>query len=162
MPDRRFAFIAVLLALVFAAVAQDSVPIIFLPPPMEGAGTISLGIFDAAGKLVRVLHREAAMEEFKQGENGLITHWDGRDDAGQPVARGKYGVRGWLVGNLGVEGVAFHGNDWIKEESPRFTRVISVKGVGRDEVQVTLRTADGKEETLGWKLKREGGAPPPN
>ncbi|MEO6788707.1 MAG: hypothetical protein ABI318_21505, partial [Chthoniobacteraceae bacterium] len=32
----------------------------------------------------------------------------------------------------------------------------------RDEVQVTLRTADGKEETLGWKLKREGGAPPPN
>jgi hypothetical protein len=162
MPDRRFTFAAVLLALALAAVAQENVPIIFLPPPMDGAGTISLGIFNAAGKLIRVLHREAGQEEFKVGENGLITRWDGRDDAGQPAQPGKYGVRGWMSGNLGVEGVAFHGNDWIKEESPRFTRVVGVKGVGRDDVQVTLRTSDGKEETLGWKLAREGEPPPKN
>jgi hypothetical protein len=162
MRDRRFTLAAVLLALALPAFAQDNVPIIFLPPPMDGPGTISLGIYDGAGKIVRVLHREAVVDEFKQGENGLITRWDGRDDAGQPVPRGKYGVRGWMIGNLGVEGVAFHGNDWIKEESPRFTRVTSLKGVGRDEVQVTLRTADGKEETLGWKLARAGDAPSPN
>ena len=149
-----------LLALVLAAFAQESVPILFVPPPMEG--TISLGIFNGSGKLVRVLHREAGQEEFKVGENGLATLWDGRDGAGQPAAPGKYNVGGWMSGNLGVEGVAFHGNDWIKEESPRFTRVVSVKGVGRDEVQVTLRTADDKEETLGWKLAREGAPPPPN
>lgn len=160
MPDRRFAPVAVLFALVLAAFAQESVPILFLPPPMEG--TISLGIFNSTGKLVRVLHREAGQEEFKVGENGLATRWDGRDAAGQPVPLGKYSVSGWMSGNLGVEGVAFHGNDWIKEESPRFTRVVSVKGVGRDEVQVTLRTADGKEETLGWKLAREGAPPPQN
>ena len=147
-----------LLALAFAAFAQESVPIVFLPPPMDG--TISLGIFNGAGQLIRVLHREAGQEEFKAGENGLITRWDGRSASGEPVPPGKYGARGWMVGNLGVEGVAFHGNDWIKDESPRFTRVLGVKGVGRDDVQVTLRTVDGKEETLGWKLAREGTPPP--
>ena len=160
MPDRRFTPVVLLLAFVLAAFAQESVPILFLPPPMEG--TISLGIFDATGKLVRVLHREAGQEEFKVGENGLATRWDGRDAAGQPMPHGKYRVGGWTSGNLGVEGVAFHGNDWIKDDSPRFTRVVGVKGVGRDEVQVTLSTADGKEETLGWKLAREGAPPPPN
>lgn len=160
MPDRRFIPVALLLALVLGAFAQEGVPIVFLPPPMEG--TLSVGIFNATGKLVRVLHRESAQEEFKVGENGLATRWDGRDDSGQPAPPGKYGVSGWMTGNLGVEGVAFHGNDWIKEESPRFTRVVAVKGVGRDEVQVTLRTADGKEETLGWKLARAGEPPPQN
>ncbi len=151
-----------LLAIAFPAFAQESVPIMFLPPPMDGAGTITLGIFSGAGKLVRTLNRESAIEEFKQGENGLITKWDGRDDAGQPVPFGQYGVRGWMSGNLAVEGIAFHGNDWIKEESPRYTRVLSVKGVGRDDVQVVLRTLDGKESTLAWKLSREGEPPAPN
>ncbi len=160
MPDRRSFLLALLLALALPVFAQEGAPIIFLPPPMDGGGAISLGVFNGAGKLVRILHREAAVDEFKQAENGLITRWDGRDDSGQQLPPGKYGVRGWMSGNLGVEGVAFHGNDWIKEESPRFTRVTALKGVGRDEVQVTLRTADGKEETLGWKLAREGDAPP--
>ena len=162
MPDRRLPILAMLLAIALPAFAQESVPVVFLPPPMEGAGTISLGIFNAAGKLIRTLHREATVDEFKQGENGLITRWDGRDDAGQPVPLGKYGVRGWMSGNLGVEGVAFHGNDWIKDESPRYTRVLAVNGVGRDDVQVVLRTADGKESTLGWKLSREGDPPEPS
>lgn len=158
MPDRRFPLIAALFALALSAGAQDSVPIVFLPPPMDG--TLSLGIFSDAGKLVRALHREAGHEEFKVAENGLVTRWDGRDGAGVPAPLGKYKVSGWTTGDLGVEGVAFHGNDWIKEESPRFTRVVAIKGMGRDEVQVTLRTADGKEETLGWKLARVGEAPP--
>ena len=164
MPDRRFPFLAALLAIAFTctAGAQEGVPITFLPPPMDGPGTISLGIFNGAGKMIRVLHREAPLDDFKKGENGLITKWDGLDAAGQPAAPGKYGVRGWMAGNLGVEGVAFHGNDWIKDESPRYTRVLAVKGVGRDDVQVTLRTADGKEATLGWKLAREGAPPPEN
>jgi hypothetical protein len=158
MPDVRIAFLVALLFRCFAAFAEDGLPIVFLPPPMEG--TISLGIFDASGKLVRVLHREAELKDFTAGENGLVTRWDGRDDAGQPLPPGKYGARGWMAGDLVVEGVAFHGNDWIKDDSPRFTRVVSVKNNGRDEVRVTLRTADGKEETLAWKLSREGAAPP--
>ena len=96
MPDCRLPILAMLLAIVLPAFAQESVPITFLPPPMDGAGTISLGIFDGAGKLIRLLHRESAIDGFKQGENGLITKWDGRDDAGQPAPLGQYGVRGWM------------------------------------------------------------------
>jgi hypothetical protein len=164
MPDRRFPILAALLAIVLtcAAAALDGVPITFIPPPMDGPGTISLGIFNNAGKMIRILHREAPVDDFKKGENGLMTRWDGLDSTGQAAAPGKYGVRGWMAGNLGVEGVAFHGNDWIKDESPRYTRVLAVKGVGRDDVQVTLRTADGKDATLGWKLSREGAPPPEN
>src|SRR6266478_2198733 len=114
MPDLRTVILGALLALALptvqaaggeAPVASEGMTIVFLPPPMEG--TISLGIFNGAGKLVRVLHREAAQADFKIGENGLITRWDGRDDAGQPLPPGKYRVAGWMAGDLGVEGVAF-------------------------------------------------------
>lgn len=162
MRNLRVYFFLALLAYVFPVSGQEGTPIIFLPPPMEGGGTISIGIFNAAGKLVRVLHRHASVDDFKQGENGLITRWDGKDDAGQNLPAGKFSVRGLMAGDLGVEGVAFHGNDWFKEDAPRYSRVVALKGVGRDEVQVTLRTLDGKDETLGWKLAREGAEPPVN
>jgi hypothetical protein len=168
MPDHLPSFLSALLALAFPVFAQDpgrpvprkgeGLPIMFLPPPMKG--TISLGIYNRAGKLVRILHREAGESEFQVGENGLLTRWDGCDDAGQILPPGKYTASGWMVGDLGVEGVAFHGNDWIKDESPRYQRVTEVKNVGRDQVRVTLRTVDGKDETLGWNLSQEGVAPP--
>ena len=41
-------------------------------------GTLSLGVFTKAGKLVRILKREASTEkDFTVGLNGLITQWDG-------------------------------------------------------------------------------------
>jgi hypothetical protein len=54
-----------------------------------------------------------------------MASWDGKDDAGQPVAAGRYRVRGYLVGDgLRAEGVAYHFNDWIDDEkSPRITRI---------------------------------------
>ncbi len=69
----------------------------FLPPPMEGA--FSLGIYDKSGKLVRTLHREAKMDEFGIALNGLITHWDGKDDSGAQMPAGKYFARGFCVGD---------------------------------------------------------------
>src|ERR1041384_2763377 len=78
-----------------------SVPLRFVPPPMEG--TISLGIFDSNGKLLRVLHREAKIDIFTVEENSLSTTWDGKDDAGQDMPAGKYRARGYLVGKLKVE-----------------------------------------------------------
>ena len=172
MSDRRTVFLTALLALATPAFSAetgdatappaDGVPVMFLPPPMEGAVNFGIGIYNGAGKLVRVLHREAALEDFKVGENGLITRWDGRGDTGQPLPPGKYNVSGWSVGDLGVEGVAFHGNDWIKDDSPRYARVTEVKNLGRDEVRVTLRTIEDKDETLAWKLSREGTEPPKN
>jgi hypothetical protein len=139
---------------------KDGVSITFLPPPIEG--TISLGIYDAAGKLVRVLHREAAPTEknFFIGLNGLVTKWDGRDDAGQPLSAGKYHARGWMLGDQKIAGVAFHGNDWIVEDGPRYQRVLGLKAVGRDEVQILLKDVEGKEHAISRALPVAGAAEP--
>src|SRR5436190_11167600 len=84
-----------------SAVAARSVPLRFVPPPMEG--TISLGIWDANDKLVRVLHCEAKIDKFTVEENSLSTTWDGKNDLGEDLPAGKYRARGYLVGKLKVE-----------------------------------------------------------
>src|SRR5438132_1011440 len=58
--------------------ATRSVRISFVPPPLDG--TISLGIYDLNGKLVRLLHQQASVEEFTIGADALQTKWDGKDD----------------------------------------------------------------------------------
>jgi hypothetical protein len=65
-------------------------------------GTISLGIYDHSGKLVRVLHREASGDEFVAALDGYITHWDGLDDAGKPLPPGHYSASGYMVGAVTV------------------------------------------------------------
>src|SRR5213593_4033933 len=78
-----------------------SVRVSFVPPPLEG--TISLGIYDATGKLVRVLHQEAQLNEFTIGADALVTQWDGKNDAGEDLPARKYRARGYLVAALKVE-----------------------------------------------------------
>jgi len=118
--------------------------ITFLPPPMEG--TLSLGIYDKKGKLVRVMVREASEKEFTIGLNGLITFWDGKDDAGKVMPPGIYSARGYSVGAVEVEGVALHGNDWITDEdAPRPARVVDLHDAGNDKIDVALRAVDGTE-----------------
>jgi hypothetical protein len=78
-----------------------SVRISFVPPPLEGR--ISLGIYDPKGKLLRVLHHEADLNEFKIGADALVTQWDGKNDKGEDLPAGKYHARGYLVGPLKVE-----------------------------------------------------------
>jgi hypothetical protein len=78
-----------------------NVRISFVPPPLEGK--ISLGIYDAQGKLVRVLHHEADLREFIIGADALVTQWDGKNDNGEDLPAGKYHARGYLVGPLKVE-----------------------------------------------------------
>ena len=75
-----------------------SVRIRFVPPPLEG--TISLGIYDQSGKLVRVLQQQAQLDEFAIGADGLITQWDGKNDDEQDLPSGKYHARGYLIGSL--------------------------------------------------------------
>jgi hypothetical protein len=114
------------LALVFAvsllqAALRDTQEIAFAVP---GQGLITLGVFNKAGKLVRMLHELDGEEAFRIGLNGYITQWDGRDDAGQKVPAGRYFLRGYLIGNLTVEGEAFHFNDWVSSaESPMPRRI---------------------------------------
>lgn len=108
-----------------ATVPARNIRISFVPPPLDG--TISLGIYDAKGKLVRVLFREADINEFTIGHDALSTAWDGKDDAGENVPAGKYSAHGFVVGDLKIEGVGFSFNDWITSaESPRFSHIRSL------------------------------------
>jgi len=75
--------------------AARNVRLSFVPPPAEG--TISLGIFDAEGKLVRILHREAKIENFTVDADSLKTTWNGKNDAGEDLPAGKYRARGYLA-----------------------------------------------------------------
>jgi hypothetical protein len=86
------------------AVPQRRVRISFLPPPLEG--TISLGIYDGNGTLVRVLHQQAELNEFTIGADALVTQWDGKDDDDEDLPAGKYRAHGYLVGQFKVEDVS--------------------------------------------------------
>jgi hypothetical protein len=105
--------------------APRTIRVSFVPPPLDG--TISLGIYDAKGKLVRVLFREADINEFTIGSDSLSTTWDGKDDAGENVPAGKYSAHGFVVGDLKIEGVGFFFNDWITSaDAPRFSHIRSL------------------------------------
>jgi hypothetical protein len=78
-----------------------SVRISFVPPPLEG--TINLGVYDNAGKLVRILHRQASVDAFTIGADALQTKWDGKDNEGQDLPVGKYHARGYVIASLQVE-----------------------------------------------------------
>jgi hypothetical protein len=84
-----------------AATPTRSVKLSFVPPPMHG--TISLGIFDANGDLVRVLFREAKISDFTVADDALTTTWDGTDDEGGYLPAGRYRARGYMVGHVKVE-----------------------------------------------------------
>src|ERR1700676_5513600 len=84
-----------------SAASARNVRISFLPPPLEG--TISLGVYEQSGQLVRVLHQEADLDEFTVGADALITKWDGKNDDGDDLPAGKYRARGYLIGHLKVE-----------------------------------------------------------
>ena len=104
----RSAFLVLLLAGLLPAFlrAEDQSFAFALP---EAEGRISLGVFDASGKLVRTLFASAEEKDFKIGLNGLITTWDGKNDAGEALPAGKYHVQGWVVpDSVSAEGVAYH------------------------------------------------------
>lgn len=129
-----------------ATALPRKVRISFLPPPLEGS--ISLGVYDAKGKLVRVLHRESDIDGFQIGHDALSTTWDGNDDAGQPLPAAKYHARGYVVGDLQIEGVGFYFNDWISDDRPeRIEKICAIKAEG-DGVMVSAKVAYGADLTL--------------
>ena len=108
---------------VSAVATARNVSLRFVPPPMDG--TISLGIWDSSDKLVRVLHREAKIDNFTVEENSLSTTWDGKNDAGEDLPAGKYRARGYLVGKLKIDDLG---------------KVISAPADATDHVSVKLVT----------------------
>jgi len=127
-----------------------SVRLSFLPPPLDG--TISLGIYDAKGKLVRVLKREADINEFTIGTDALSITWDGQDDAGKSVPPGRYSAHGFVVGDLKIEGVGFFFNDWItSEDSPRIMRINNLREQG-DKLLLLVGLSGGRDAVVSCDL----------
>jgi hypothetical protein len=130
--------------------------LMFIPPPEEGV--ISLGVYDAGGKLIRVLKKAAEIDSFKSGLNGLFIDWDGKDSTGNPAPAGKYSARGVLVGDVNVSGQAYHLNDWVNPSgTTQAKRILSVaflngKSVGAfaeigTNKQLLVDTSNGKYRT---------------
>lgn len=92
-------------------------------PPGDG-GTVSLGIYDSSGRLVRVLSDEWPLDRFQTGRDALSTAWDGLDSVGRRVPPGTYSARGFIVGEVEATGEAFHFNDWI--DAPDAPRIVAV------------------------------------
>lgn len=141
------AVLRLIFGLLVLASAAHAVEIRFVPPSAEG--TISLGIYDPAGKLVRVLCDEWPIADFEAGLNGLSTEWDGKDAAGQPVAAGTYTAKGFHTGNVDVRGEAFHFNDWITtEDAPRITAVTSIAVLSGGDMVLAARLSGNKSALL--------------
>jgi hypothetical protein len=132
------------------AVPAGTVKITFLPPPLEG--TLSLGVFDRAGKLVRTLKSEALPADFTVGLNGLITSWDGRDDAGRVLPPGKYRVRGFAVSDLEITGEEFHCNDWVESEDGPHPAVFERIRMDGDTLELTALDRANKRWRLLYSL----------
>jgi hypothetical protein len=118
----------------------------FALPPLEG--TISLGIYNGAGKLVRILHREDTVSEFTPGHDALETVWDGNDDDGAPLPNGKYRARGYVVGDLKAEGVDYFFNDWVTDEKSLHVRHLWQLGMENNELRINADLAGGKKTTF--------------
>jgi hypothetical protein len=136
-----------------------SVRISFVPPPLEG--TISLGIYNKDGQLVRVLHREAALDQFEVGADALKGSWDGKDDDDSDLPAGRYQARGFVVAPAKIEEVP--SDNTTPTDLPNSVRVKLVANplennerpivevtAGFDDKNAFLKTADGLPLTTIW------------
>jgi hypothetical protein len=132
--------------------SSRSVRISFVPPPLEGK--ISLGIYDENGRLVRVLHQEADLDEFTAGADALVTRWDGKDDFGYDLWPGSYHARGFLVASMKIEEITTGETVMPAEEQAVKMKLMANPlnknerptvqlAAGIDEEDVLLKTADG-------------------
>ena len=122
---KRFFVFFLQIFIVLTTLSAKDQEIVFAVPD---AGLITLGVFDRTGKLVRLLHDLDGEEAFRVGLNGYVTSWDGLNEEGEKLPPGHYHIRGYLVGDVPVEGEAIHFNDWITDDaSPRLKRIIDFR-----------------------------------
>ena len=125
-----------------------SVRLRFALPPLQG--TISLGIYDGSGKLVRVLHREDKITDFTTGNDALETTWDGNDDKEKPLPDGKYSARGYVVGDLKVEGIDYFFNDWVKDDKSPHIRRLTQLWKDNGELRIDAELAGGRRTSFAF------------
>ncbi len=118
-------------------------------------GTISLGIYDQAGKMVRILHQNTQLNDFAICADALVTRWDGKDDGNQDSPSGRYHARGYLVGPLKREGLGetspppteFEANvvkvRLVRNPLRKDKRPVVELGIGSNSDGTYLKTSDG-------------------
>ena len=133
-----------------------SVRISFVPPPMEG--TISLGIYDKNGKLVRVLQQQAQLNEFAVGADGLVTQWDGKNDDEQDLPSGKYHGRGYMIGSLKLQDLGESSPPAIENDAGTWVKVRLVRNPLRNEKKPVIELGIAVDSD-GSYLKTSDGLP---
>ena len=133
-----------------------SVRISFVPPPMEG--TISLGIYDRNGKLVRVLQQQAQLNEFAVGADGLVTQWDGKNDDEQDLPSGKYHGRGYMIGSLKLQDLGESSTPAIENDAGAPVKVRLVRNPLRNEKKTVIELGIAVDSD-GSYLKTSDGLP---
>jgi hypothetical protein len=133
-----------------------SVRISFVPPPLEG--TISLGIYDKTGKLVRVLQQQAQLNEFAIGADGLVTQWDGKNDDEQDLPSGKYHARGYLIGSLKLQDLGGSSPSAMGNDANTIVKVRLVRNPLRNEKKAVVELGIAFDSD-GSYLKTSDGLP---
>jgi len=132
-------------------------------PELEGP--VTMGIFAADGRLVRLLYRDADIGSIPAGLNGLIMTWDGKDDEGREVPPGTYRARGLVHGPISVSALpvcsaGFFPNqvENLTQEKPLFPSDQIVLRAAPDELLelrplLSIRAKPSKE---GFEIAAEG------
>ncbi|MEO6055108.1 MAG: hypothetical protein ABIP97_13955 [Chthoniobacterales bacterium] len=159
--SREIIFLSFVCIFISPLAAEDrTARLIFTPPALEGR--FSIGIYTLQGKLVRILFASAPPTYFQIGINGYQISWDGKDDAGQPAPAGKYTARGYVVGDIKVEGEAYHFNDWVSDmKEPIPERIKGIFPAVKNQLLILAKTsgedsifeADGISGESHWKSK---------
>jgi hypothetical protein len=124
----------------------------------DSDGRISLGVFNAERRLIRVLEELTDEADLESGLNGAILTWDGKDQEGKPVAGGSYTIQGWFVpGDLVVEGEAFYFNSWHTEEQgvPAISAMLGVVPSENGEFWLVAKEAVSGSFVL-WQSSADG------
>jgi|GEM_PF-6934272 len=154
---RKLALVLILLFVTVSFSTASPTPFEFALPELEG--TLSLGIYDRSGKLIRTLARHASVCSFQIGVNGLNSSWDGLTDDGKQALPGRYEVRGFVVGSMKVDAVKFHFNDWVeKNDGPFPITILSVLCAPNGGLVLLWNTFNGHQQlayytnfqTLQW------------
>ncbi len=124
-------------------------------PPLDG--TVSIGVFDASNKCIRVLSKSADSESIPSALNGFLVVWDGLTSDGTVAPKGDYEIRGVTVGDVTVQGEAYHFNDWINPDKPAIspTSMQLVRLLENGEFVVFQKLANGLNQLARYSAKGE-------
>jgi len=149
---RKLPLLAIGIGLLLGSLRAADQPVIFAVPD---SGKVTLGVFDNAGRLVRLLHRLAPETDFKVGLNGLMTTWDGRNDKGEPMPPGHYHIRGYLIGDVAVRSEGFHFNDWISShEVPQIRRILDFAMCSPTDILLVAEVANSARIVARYSPER--------